>query len=155
MRIKYALITTTLLVTLCAGVQAQTRVYQTTDADGNPVFSDEPSENAQSVDIPATNVVNAPPPMEPVATPAPAPDAALGAPAAALEEGPRIVLGDDDERRRRAAEGDGFVTKETPDGPIIVNEREQQRALKENEEYFVDHEGVRRIRPRRGGHRGR
>lgn len=57
--------------------------------------------------------------------------------------------------RRRAAEGDGFVTKETADGPIIVNQREQQRALEENEEYFVDHEGVRRIRVRKSGHRGR
>jgi hypothetical protein len=152
MRIKYALITTALLVTLCAGVQAQTRVYQTTDADGNPIYSDAPSEDATTVEIPATNVLTAPPPAPALPAQEPGPEVAEGAPAVELGAGPAIIVNDEESRRIRAG-GDGFVTKEAPDGAIIVNEREQQRALKEGEEYFKDHDGVRRIRVRKGGHR--
>jgi hypothetical protein len=141
-----------LLIPLCAGAQAQTEVYETTDSDGNPAFSDAPTQNSQTVEIPPTNVAKSPPiSARPPAATSAAPDAAGPKPG----ESHIIVNRDYGGRLSRDDQGDGFVTKRTPDGDIIVNEREQERALKEEEEYFTDGDGVRRIRVRRGSHGGR
>jgi hypothetical protein len=155
MAIKHSL-TMSLLVLLCTGAQAQTQVYKTTDADGNPVFSDSPTKNSQTVEIEPTNIADRPP-AAPAAAAVPdtAPISNPGTARQGAGESRVIVNSDYDSRLSRDDQGDGFVTKHTPDGDIIVNEREQERALKEEEEYFTDRDGVRRIRVRKSSHRGK
>jgi hypothetical protein len=155
MAIKHSL-TMSLLILLCTGTQAQTQVYETTDADGNPVFSDSPTKNSQTVEIEPTNIADRPP-AAPAAAAVPdtAPTSSPGAARQGTGDSHVIVNSDYGSRLSRDDQGDGFVTKHTPDGDIIVNEREQERALKEEEEYFTDRDGVRRIRVRKSSHRGK
>jgi hypothetical protein len=54
-----------------AGVMAQ--VYETVDDQGNPVFSDTPSQGAKEVELPPENIADAPPPSTRPAEVAPKP----------------------------------------------------------------------------------
>jgi len=69
--LQFLALTTVLLAALAA--QAQTRIYKSVDAEGNPVFTDDPTSGAQTVDIPATNSADAvsarPAPARPAAAP--------------------------------------------------------------------------------------
>ena len=108
--------------------QAQTRVYESTDAEGNTVFSDTPSEGAKSMEIPQTNVAT---PVEPTATPVPSQsgDRPVSAEVVeASEEHPRIIAGGEEERR----EGDRWRTEHTEDGDILT----QQPPREEGEEVY-------------------
>ena len=85
-----------------ATVSAQ-QVYETEDAEGNPVFSDKPSQGAEPVDLPPTNVgdsVDVPPPQ----TRAPS-SSASGAAAAAPASGDagyqRLLNREDEDDRYR------------------------------------------------------
>lgn len=52
----------TCLIALAMHSTAWAQIYETTDAEGNPDFTDTPpTENAQVIDLQQTNVVNAPP----------------------------------------------------------------------------------------------
>ena len=57
---------------------AHAQIYQSTDADGNVTFSDQPTPEGKEVVVPETNVgdsVDVPPPApEPVAEPEPEPE---------------------------------------------------------------------------------
>jgi hypothetical protein len=163
MQIKHSLTAITLVLMMSAGVQAQTRVYETTDADGNKVFSDMPSENSQSIDIPETNIANPPPAQlkSPATESASMPQEASTE--SDREQGGRIIVNRDTEeegRMRRDGDGDGFVTEHTPDGDILVNERERERiqeqVQEQEQEYSTGEHGVRRAhpRPRAKAHRG-
>ena len=87
------------------------QVYQSTDADGNPVFSDTPTPNGQEIQIPETNVGDAVevPKPEPRPEPEPEPEVIV-----IVEEEPDYLAGeisgeksddndksDDNKRRRR------------------------------------------------------
>ncbi len=156
MPIKHTLTVTTLMLMLSTGVQSQTRVYETADAQGNTVFSDTPSANSETVYIPETNVTEPPPAMtEPLTSQS---RAAQGKASEApeSEQGGRRIVNRDEQKERRMrddGDGDGFVTEHTADGDILVNEREKERARTE-EEYFIDENGVRRIRVHKHVHRG-
>lgn len=56
MQLVYA--TTTLLLLTLAGPVAAQKVYENVDEEGNPSFSDMPSEGAEIVDIEPANVAN-------------------------------------------------------------------------------------------------
>lgn len=112
----FAAITVVLLVSGPAA--AQTRVYETREADGEPAFSDVPSGESRAIDIPATNI----------AEPASAGDArdrhGSERPIdAAAQEGPNITIVGDSSASKDV--GDGFVEKQTPEGAILVNQRER------------------------------
>jgi hypothetical protein len=53
---------------LASGVKAE--IYETVDKEGNPVFSDTPSQGAKEVELPAENIADAPPPSTRPAEPA-------------------------------------------------------------------------------------
>ena len=107
-----------LTLAVAALSQAQTKVYESTDAEGNTVFSDTPSEGAQSMEIPPTNVAT---PVEP----GPPPTAVSAGKASAagvdedLEEHPRIIVNREEEEHR---EGDRWRTEHTEDGDILSQE---------------------------------
>ncbi|MCB1702091.1 MAG: DUF4124 domain-containing protein [Halioglobus sp.] len=63
------------LILTAAGATAQ--VYQSKDAEGNPVFSDRPSDGARAIEVPPTNSADSVEPREP----SPAAPAARQAPA--------------------------------------------------------------------------
>ena len=135
----------------------QVQVYETRDKDGNPVFSDQPSEGANTIDVAPTNSADAPPDIPsreidntPSAT---SPDTASNQPE--LESRVRVINDDDDDSNRRI--DDGFEVEHTDSGDIIVNQRELKR-LDQNPAIY---EGGRRItvkkpaaRPGNGTHRG-
>ncbi len=77
-----------LLVQAAPGV-VQAQVYESRDAQGNAVFSDEPTPGAEAVDLGQTNVADAPSPTPEAAPPAGA------APPQAREQGRPVVEGDD------------------------------------------------------------
>ena len=72
----YSVILLTLL--LASGVKAQ--IYETVDDQGNPVFSDTPSQGAKEVELPTENIADAPPPSTRPAEVAPKPQPDQGAP---------------------------------------------------------------------------
>lgn len=101
----------TLALALHGTVSAQ--IYESTDAEGVPDFSDTPSVGSEVVDLPQTNIVDAPPeipeapPVE-AARPAPTPEAE---PAEAIGEPVYDVYGgnnndDDDPRLQRHLDRD-------------------------------------------------
>ena len=66
-------ITISLSVILFALVLAsvvKAEIYETVDKEGNPVFSDTPSQGAKEVELPAENIADAPPPSTRPAEPA-------------------------------------------------------------------------------------
>ena len=46
----------TMLAMILAGVLAQAQIYQSEDAEGNPVFSDTPTSGASKVELPDANI---------------------------------------------------------------------------------------------------
>lgn len=86
---------------------ANAQIYETEDAEGVPDFSDTPSQGAEVVDLPATNVMEAPavgeaaPPAEDGAAPLPGESTAGGS---GREEGDpgEVYYGGDDEDDPRA-----------------------------------------------------
>jgi hypothetical protein len=77
------------------------QVYQSTDADGNIVFSDTPTPSSQEIQIPETNLSDAVKVPEPILKPEPEPEVIA-------EEVPDYLTGevsskkrDDNKRRRR------------------------------------------------------
>ena len=79
------------------------QVYQSTDADGNIVFSDTPTPSSQEIQIPETNLSDAVKVPEPILKPEPEPE-----PEVIAEEMPDYLTGeisgkkrDDDNKRRR------------------------------------------------------
>ncbi|APQ12273.1 hypothetical protein NS274_17500 [Pseudomonas oryzihabitans] len=63
---------------LCLACSAQAAIYKSVDAEGNTVFSDQPSANATPVQVPPTNTVGNPQPAPSIPS----------APAAATPAGP-------------------------------------------------------------------
>jgi hypothetical protein len=59
---------------LAINFPALAQVYKSTDADGNVVFSDEPSAGSEQVDVPEPNVGDAVKVPEAAPAPAPAPE---------------------------------------------------------------------------------
>lgn len=60
---RYLKAFTTCLVALALHNTAWAEIYETTDAEGNPEFTDSPAgENSEMVDLPQTNVIDAPQP---------------------------------------------------------------------------------------------
>lgn len=53
---------TALLVTLLLESSVMAQIYQSVDDQGNPVFSDTPSAGSETVEVPAQNIADAPPP---------------------------------------------------------------------------------------------
>jgi hypothetical protein len=48
---------------LCASVAAQTKVYRYVDENGNVVYSTEPQEGAETIEVPEPNIAQPPPEM--------------------------------------------------------------------------------------------
>ena len=65
----------TLLILLTMGLSANAfaQVYQSTDSEGNPSFSDTPSAGSEEIEVPETNVGDSVKVPEPSAEPEPAP----------------------------------------------------------------------------------
>ena len=65
----------TLLMLLTMGLSANSfaQVYQSTDAEGNPSFSDTPSAGSEEIELPETNVGDSVKVPEPSAEPEPKP----------------------------------------------------------------------------------
>ena len=65
----------TLLILLTMGLSANAfaQVYQSTDSEGNPSFSDTPSAGSEEIELPETNVGNSVKVPEPSAEPEPVP----------------------------------------------------------------------------------
>ncbi len=60
---RYLKIVTACVVALAFHNTAWAQVYETTDAEGNPEFTDSPAaEGAEEVDLPETNLINPPQP---------------------------------------------------------------------------------------------
>ena len=85
---------------------AYAQVYQSTDADGNIVFSDTPTPSSQEIQIPETNLSDAVKVPEPILKPEPEPEPE---PEVIAEEVPDYLTGeisgkkrDDNKRRRRS-----------------------------------------------------
>ena len=132
--------------------QAQTKVYESTDAEGNPVFTDTPSEGATSVEIPQTNVAT---PVEP-GPPAAAVPEARAAPAgvvAAPEEQSGIIIVNRDEEEHR--EGDRWRTEHTEDGDILSQEPRHEQLEEVIDGETVPVERVLRSREPSRVHRGK
>ena len=67
----------TLLILLTMGLSANgfAQVYEATDSEGNPSFSDTPSAGSEEIELPETNVGDSVKVPEPSAEPAPKPEA--------------------------------------------------------------------------------
>ena len=62
---RYLKTFTTCLVAMALHSTAWAQIYETTDAQGNPDFTDSPPDaDATVVDLPQTNVIDAPPPEQ-------------------------------------------------------------------------------------------
>jgi hypothetical protein len=77
---------------LAINFPALAQVYKSTDADGNAVFSDEPSAGSEKVDVPEPNLGDAVKVPEAAPEPAPAP-----APAVVEKKKPDSFEGDQDD----------------------------------------------------------
>ncbi len=77
------------LLVQAGAVGAQTEVYESRDAEGNAVFSDEPTPDAEAVDLGQTNMADAPSPMPEAAPPG---NAAAPSPG---QQGQPVVEGED------------------------------------------------------------
>lgn len=123
MRARLELLLPLAMILAASSVSAQTRVYESEDAEGNPVFSDEPDAGARTIEIPPANSADAPPPGS---TPAPAADthSADRTTAQAPVDKPSITVigGNSDDES-----DDGFVRERTPEGDILVNKRERDK----------------------------
>jgi hypothetical protein len=110
------------VLSLVSGMaSAQTRVYESREADGTPVFSDTPAGESEAVDLPATNIT---------VPNAPGDDnKSRGdlerAEDAAEDAGPPITIVG--ESGHPTDTGDGFVEEQTPEGPVLVNKRERDK----------------------------
>ena len=90
---------------------AHAQVYQSTDADGNVLFSDQPTPESKEVKVPETNVGDS------IDVPPPAPDPVVEPkPEIAIEESPPELEGElrgieykskKKRRRRKQPKGDG------------------------------------------------
>jgi len=91
------------LLVQSGAVGAQSEVYESRDAEGNAVFSDEPTPGAEAIDVDRTNVADAPSPMPEAAAPenaaAPSPQQ-QGQPMVEGEDGVEYVGGYVDESPR-------------------------------------------------------
>ena len=117
--------------------QAQTKVYESTDAEGNPVFSDTPSEGANSMEIPATNIAT-PVEPEPAGAAVSGGSAAPAGVVAAPEEQARIIVNRDEEER---SEGGKWRTEHTENGDILTQEprRDQPEGATEGDNWRTEH----------------
>lgn len=88
------LVFTGLLGATFAGT-AIAQIYESVDAEGNKVFTDEPSIGAEVVNLPQTNTVDAPPDI-PVAPPATEAEAPAPAAAPQMEPGETEYVGSGD-----------------------------------------------------------
>jgi hypothetical protein len=107
-----------LLAMLAATNLAVAEVYESRDAEGNPVFSDTPSEGSQKVKLPEANVADA---IDVPARPAKAEPVVAAPPAAAMEAPPEInrdiIVRDNDVDRRHVGDRPGVnppVARPTP-----------------------------------------
>lgn len=101
-------VTSTLLLLALAGPVAAQQVYEKTDAEGNPSFSDMPSEGAEVIDVEPANVadsVDVPkvPPAAPSAAPQPG---SQGGSTTQLVEENRLLINNDDEDRGKRPRGE-------------------------------------------------
>ncbi|KIZ52306.1 hypothetical protein UM91_03455 [Pseudomonas oryzihabitans] len=83
---------------LCLACSAQAAIYKSVDAEGNTVFSDQPSANAKPVQVAPTNTVDNPRPAPPIPS----------APAATTPAGPafsRLEVNVPDDEAIRANNG--------------------------------------------------
>jgi hypothetical protein len=111
----------TALALSCAVIalsQAQTKIYESTDAEGNTVFSDTPSEGAESLEIQPTNIAAPVEPEAPTAAISEGKAAPAGVVVAPQEHSRVIVNGDEEEHRG----GDRWRTEHTEDGDILTQE---------------------------------
>jgi hypothetical protein len=127
-----------LLLSLCTTALAQTKVYKTNDAEGNPVFVDTPSQGAQTVEIGQSNIINLDESKlsMPDESSAPARPSVVGS---TQEEEPRIIVnsnGDGEELQ----EGDRWTTERTEDGDILSQEPRHPDG-----EEFIDGKRVERV----------
>ena len=91
------------LVGLVLQVTASAQIYESKDAEGVPQFSDRPTAGAEVVDLPATNLADAPPAREPAPATEPRRAAPAGSGTAGVEPAPAeaayggVYYDDDDE----------------------------------------------------------
>jgi Domain of unknown function (DUF4124) len=128
------LITTVLTCLLAAGAGAQTKVYETRDAEGNASFSDESVPGSKTIEIQPTDVVEAPQPMPQEEEK----DAVSKAPGEASrqydEESTTHFYGDDDNiddpRLRQRADVDAVDDALEPGvGPVSDEERRDEAVM--------------------------
>lgn len=130
----------TLLFAVSTLSQAQTKVYESTDAEGNPLFSDTPSEGSKSMEIQQTNVATPVEPEPPGAAASEGSAAPAGVVAAPVER-PRIIVNRDEEER---GEGDRWRTEHNEDGDILTQEpprRGQSEGAIEGDKWRTEHTG--------------
>lgn len=129
----------TCLVALALHSTAWAEIYETTDAEGNPDFTDSPPDaDAEVINLPETNVIDAPPPEQREKS---QPQAVESGPAPVQENNTVIIHDDndndgyddgvyeDDLARRRAAER---LAPGTP-GAIRDSEAEMPREVGDSE----------------------
>ena len=75
---------------------ASARCYQSTDADGNIVFSDTPTPGSQEIQIPETNLGDAMKAPEPILKPEPEPESQV-----IVEEVPDYLTGEISGKKRK------------------------------------------------------
>ena len=56
---KYSITCLTCMLMVAWSAISQAEIYQSKDAEGNPVFTDTPSDGAQKVDLPQENIADA------------------------------------------------------------------------------------------------
>ncbi len=112
------------LVALALHGRAWAQIYETKDAEGNPVFTDSPAtENAEEIDLQQTNIADAPAPND-APEGAPAPQAAAPAQAPVEENVQNDITVD------RGGYDDGqYVEDAAVDGAYVndVEARERRR----------------------------
>jgi hypothetical protein len=114
----YVKLVIVLCLTLVAGsARVAAEIYETRDAEGNPVFSDTPSPDAEVVDVPETNTadtVETPPQKR--AAPGSGADRATGA--GAPESG-RVIVIDDQADHGSDSEADWEIGKAEPREEVL------------------------------------
>lgn len=149
---KVSIILPACCVTLALSWSAQAEIYESRDAQGNPVFTDTPTAGAERVDLPQENIadaVNVPSQRESVEAPA-TPAAAIPEPAARSEESGNVAVipNTRNEELKRRVEAD--MPYEVGDLPT---EEEMQRREDAMSGQYIDEDGN-RVRVEHRGHAG-
>lgn len=100
---------------------AQAEIYETTDAQGNKVFTDSPNEGAELVDLPDANIADS---VKPMPRPEPGPETSVSRPPPAQPADQITIIGNDDydrlesriAREKRREILDGEPRREVGDG---------------------------------------